>query len=84
MTNSRQQSSAMNSTRSTPTGAVEQPELEDVWLSGPAICQRLNIHKETLRRWRRRGLRSIGAGKLIRSHWPACLAWLAAQGRPRG
>ncbi len=84
MTNSRQQSSAMNSTRSTPTSAVEQPELEDVWLPGPEVCRRLTIERSTLTRWRRHGLVSIGAGKLLRYHWPACMAWLAAQGRRRG
>jgi predicted site-specific integrase-resolvase len=65
------------------TGAVDQPELEDVWLPGPAICERLTIHPETLRRWRRAGLPSIGSGKRLRYPWPRVLRWLA-QRRDRG
>ena len=72
---------AVGSTGSTEMGALEP--LEDVWLPGPEVCRRLTIERSTLTRWRRQGLASIGAGKLLRYHWPACLAWLKSMKAPR-
>lgn len=50
---------------------------EDVWLSEPAVRQRLGYSRATMIRLRGRGLPHVGTSRLRRYHWPAVLHWLS-------
>lgn len=62
--------------------AADDPE--EVFLSGLELRRRLSISETTLRRYRARGLPSVGGpGVLPRYPLKACLAWLNGQRRPQ-
>ena len=51
-------------------------EPTDRWLSGPQLCRYLSISGSTLKRWRAKGLPSVGEGRGRRYHVASILAWL--------
>jgi len=54
---------------------------DDEWFKEPELRILLMISRDTFRRWRKRGLPCLGAGRLRRYHWPTLLAWLKVYDR---